>query len=327
METARQERGTREALRALLERRLGLAGGLRLARPETGKFNETFFVDGEKLERPLVVRMAPPDDRSRMLFYEHRMMRQEPGLHRILRERTSAPVPEVLHFEENSPDQGRDVIVMERLPGGPLWSGSGPALEELGAALREVHETVRASPGRYGYLGDHRPMEPRATWREAFAAMWNALLDDIERCNGAEAGDLAAWRELLERHGEAFCRFEEPASLLHMDVWAENILVDGRGRLTGLIDWDRALWGDPEIEFAVLEYCGVDTPAFWRGYGKRRPAGPDAEIRRAFYLLYEILKYIVIRIARQGDRTGAARYRQMAAPLLDGLQSATDDGR
>jgi aminoglycoside phosphotransferase (APT) family kinase protein len=76
-------------------------------------------------------------------------------------------------------------------------------------------------------------------------------------------------RRLLDRHIDVFDR-PVPASLLHMDVWAENILADERGRLRGLIDWDRALWGDPEIEFAVLDYCGISEPAFWEGYGVER---------------------------------------------------------
>ncbi|OUL36382.1 hypothetical protein BV372_08175 [Nostoc sp. T09] len=58
--------------------------------------------------------------------------------------------------------------------------------------------------------------------------------------------------------------------MLHMDVWFQNILVDSAGNVTGLVDFDRALWGDPEIEFAVLDYCGISEPAFWRGYGRER---------------------------------------------------------
>src|SRR4051794_36088582 len=52
-------------------------------------------------------------------------------------------------------------------------------------------------------------------------------------------------RGLPDRHRRVFER-PVPAALLHMDVWAENLLAGPGGRLTGLIDWDRALWGDPE---------------------------------------------------------------------------------
>ena len=58
---------------------------------------------------------------------------------------------------------------------------------------------------------------------------------------------------------------------------------------------------------------------FWEGYGVPRPSGREAKIRRIFYLLYEIQKYIVIRIARQGNEVGAERYREMAMQLRAGL--------
>jgi aminoglycoside phosphotransferase (APT) family kinase protein len=307
--------GVREAVREIL----GLAGGFGLARAPTGKFNETFFVEGGGLDAPVVVRVAPPDGRAAMIFYEHRMMRQEPGIHAVLREKTAMPVPEVLHFAEMHEAVGRDVIVMERLRGDPVMGGTDAVFRELGARLREVHDEVRAEPGRYGYLGEHEPMEAQASWGEAFAVMWEALLGDIERCGGASGEELASWRGLLGEHRGCFDHYTEPASLLHMDVWAENILVDEAGCLSGLIDWDRALWGDPEIEFAVLDYCGISTGAFWEGYGLERAADREAQVRRVFYLLYEVLKYIVIRIARQGNRAGAERYRSMAGELIGSL--------
>ena len=74
---------------------------------------------------PLVLRIAPPDDRSRMLFYEHRMMRQEPGLHALLRERTDVPVPAILAHDFGHAEIDRDYLLMERLPGTPISAPSG----------------------------------------------------------------------------------------------------------------------------------------------------------------------------------------------------------
>jgi fructosamine-3-kinase len=103
-------------------------------------------------------------------------------------------------------------------------------------------------------------------------------------------------------------------------VWAQNILIDEAGNVTGLVDLDRALWGDIEIEFAVLDYCGVSEPAFWEGYGTRRDESPPATIRRLFYLLYEVQKYMPIRVWRRNDPAGALRYKRhsfaLAAQLL-----------
>ena len=59
----------------------------------TGKFNTSFRV--ETPARSLILRIAPPVD-SVFLFYERDMMRQEPGLHRLLLQKTTVAVPRIL---------------------------------------------------------------------------------------------------------------------------------------------------------------------------------------------------------------------------------------
>jgi fructosamine-3-kinase len=250
------------------------------------------------------------------------MMRQEPGLHTLLRERTDVPVPAIVAHDFSHQDLDRDCLLMERMPGMPI-SGRGhlsprafdAILREVGHGLQQVHSLTG---DRYGYVGEHRPMEPRPDWPSAFAIMWHTLLDDIQRCDGYSADEANRMRRLLDRYMRVFDR-PVPASLLHMDVWAENILANEQGRLTGLIDWDRALWGDPEIEFAVLDYCGISEPAFWEGYGAERDRSLEADLRRIFYLLYEVQKYIVIRRVRNNDPRRADAYRQQALQMAEGL--------
>lgn len=216
---------------------------------------------------------------------------------------------------------------MERLPGRPISDLLGPTQDAFEDILREVGRCLRQAHAltgdRYGYVGDHRPMEPQADWPSAFRVMWHALLDDIERCGGYTPDEATRMRRLLDRYMRAFDR-PVPAALLHMDVWAENLLADAHGRLTGLIDWDRALWGDPEIEFAVLDYCGISEPAFWEGYGAERDRSPEAEVRRAFYLLYEVQKYIVIRRVRGHDPQRADAYRRQSWRLVEGLERTSN---
>jgi aminoglycoside phosphotransferase (APT) family kinase protein len=308
-------------LAGLVARHLGVdPGGLVVRRFGTGKFNTSYAVEGGPA--PLVLRVAPPDDRSRMLFYEHRMMRQEPALHALLRGRTDVPVPAVLAHDFGHAEIGRDWVLMERLPGTPLSDHPGLTRAAFDDILRRVGDCLRQAHAltgdRYGYVGEHRPMGPQPDWCSAFHVMWHTLLDDIERCGGYAADEAAHMRRLLDRHRAVFDR-PAPASLLHMDVWAENILADVAGRLTGLIDWDRALWGDPEIEFAVLDYCGISGPPFWEGYESERDRSPEAEIRRAFYLLYEVQKYIVIRRVRGNDPVRADAYRRQCLRLAEGL--------
>ena len=302
-------------LETLLRRRCpDLPDPLTFSPVPTGKFNTSYFVRAG--DRDLVLRLAPPRD-SVFLFYERDMMRQEPELHELLRRETEAPVARIVAFDDAHELLDRDFLLMERLPGRPLTEAFGVAadraLRQLGAHLARVH---RLTADRYGYLGAHRPMPPQPTWVEAFHVMWNKLLDDIVAVGGYAPEEADALRRLLDARLPFFDR-PVPASLLHMDIWGQNLLVDGRGDLTGIVDWDRALWGDPEIEFAVLDYCGVSEPAFWEGYGAPRDASPEARVRRLFYLLYELQKYIVIRRGRQRDPAGADRYKRRTFELVN----------
>ena len=56
-------------------------------------------------------------------------------------------------------------------------------------------------------------------------------------------------------------------------------------------------------------------PPFWEGYGSHRDQSAEAEVRRLFYLLYEVQKYIFIRRVRNRDPKRADGYRRQALAL------------
>lgn len=215
-------------------------------------------------------------------------------------------------------------MLLSALPGAPLRevaglgrAGFARAVRGVGASLRQLHALTaprRLGVEAYGYLGAHRPVPPQPSWVEAFRVMWNRLLDDVVASGCYTEREAEGFRELYERHRDCFDR-PVAASLLHMDVWAQNILVDGRGEFTGLVDFDRALWGDPEIEFAVLLPCGIREPPFWEGYGRHPDRSPPALVRERFYLLYEAQKYMRIEVWR-GRNPAAARAHRRQCPEL-----------
>ena len=146
--------------------------------------------------------------------------------------------------------------------------------------------------------------------------MWRQLVEDIAGVGCYDRDEQRFVLELLDGYRDAFER-PVPSCLLHMDIWHQNILVDpDSGAVTGIVDWDRALWGDPEIEFAVLDYCGISEPAFWEGYGSARDTSDEARIRQLFYLAYEVQKYIVIRAGRSGDRDSAQQYKAQSLAMM-----------
>jgi fructosamine-3-kinase len=301
------------------------ADQLRLTPIRTGKHNTSYWV--HCAAGHFVLRIAPADDAG-LLFYERQMMRQEPALHSLIRRHTSIPVAEVVIADFSRMQIDRDYMLLNVLPGIPLSeasdlgsAGIDRALRQVGAQLRQLHTlTAPACLGiaAYGYLGDHHPIEPQATWFAAFRIMWDKLLDDVVACGAYTPAEAQALRSLLDRYSEHFGHPVMP-SLLHMDIWGQNILIDTDGAVTGLVDFDRALWGDIEIEFAVLDYCQISTPSFWEGYGIPRDESQSAQIRRTFYLLYELQKYMPIHIWRRNDPVGAARYKQQSLAMAAAL--------
>ena len=308
------DRFSLDTLESLIRHHRGDVGGeISFHRIATGKFNTSFFVSagGEQL----VLRIAPPRD-TVFVFYERDMMRQEPDIHELVLSKTTVPVARIFAFDDSHQLMDRDFLIMERLPGRPLTqmrtADYDSVLRQVGDYLAQVH---RLTEDHYGYLGAHRPMEPQPAWLDAFEIMWNKMIDDIAAVGHYDADESLLMRSLLDKYLNLLNR-PVPASLLHMDIWHQNILVDDEGNVTGLVDWDRALWGDPEIEFAVLDYCGISEPAFWEGYGRERDTSQDAQIRRVFYLLYELQKYIVIRHGRSRDPQGAGDYKRQVMQVV-----------
>lgn len=299
-------------------------GEYRARRFGAGKFSEAFAVEGNG--RQYVLRIAP-DDRVLQIFYERRMMRQEPAIHQRLLDETEVPVPPIIAHDFSRTRIDREFLVMPRLEGVPLSEaslsaeGHQRALKQWGHWVREIH-SLTDPQSRFGYLGEHRCMEPQSSWQKAFALMYRKLLDDLVHCKVYEAETADSAMKLLEDHLSAFDECDT-SHLCHGDLWVTNLLVRPDGHVTGVLDFDRACWGDVEWDLAIAEYCGVTKEPFWQGYGRRVETHEgNAALRRFFYLLYEHQKYIVISTSiRRNDPTGARRYAAESLAAMDHLRS------
>ncbi len=122
---------------------------------------------------------------------------------------------------------------------------------------------VRASRG-YGHWGGDGHGHS-ASWRDFLAAIiddedegyyrgWHALFRD----GSLERG---VYEVVYRRMLRLAARCPEERALIHNDYWFMNILADG-GRITGVIDWADALYGDHLYDIARLAW-GADLPGWW----------------------------------------------------------------
>jgi aminoglycoside phosphotransferase (APT) family kinase protein len=85
----------------------------------------------------------------------------------------------------------------------------------------------------------------------------------------------------IERHLDALREVDQPR-FVHWDLWDGNVFVE-HGKITGLIDFERALWGDPLMEVYFGRFN--QSEGFSRGYGLA-VATQNQQRRRAMYDFY-----------------------------------------
>jgi aminoglycoside phosphotransferase (APT) family kinase protein len=220
-------------------------------------------------------------------------------------------------------------LVMTALPGTP-WPAHGPGMpprdrarlrRELGGHIARLHAVT--GPG-FGYPA--APLGPlAASWRQAFTAMLDAVLQDARRWRADLPHDPDRVASLLAPAAAALDDVVRPA-LVHFDLWEGNILLaaaadTGALGISGIIDGERMFWGDPLADFvslALFDDVESDT-AFLDGYaaaGGHTVFDASARLRLALYRCYLYLIMTVEGIPRGYDAAHAAWTRENVTPQL-----------
>jgi len=261
---------TRDEIDALARHAFGVGlapGGAGSRELTDGWFNavhELGLADG----RRVVLKIAPPPD-APVMTYERDLMATEVATMRLVSSEPAIPVPAVLFHDDSRRLCDAPYFFMQKVVGVNLDHVRKTLPPDEAAAIdRHVGEVVRAINafrGEWFGLPGH-PGLRAPSWREAFGRIVESVLRDAARRDVAYPRPADEIRGLLRHHGAALDAVREPC-LVHWDGWDKNLFVAG-GRVTGLIDFERALWADPlmEAQFRPLSWEGV-TDAM-RGYGK-----------------------------------------------------------
>jgi hygromycin-B 4-O-kinase len=219
----------------------------------------------------------------------------------------SLPIPRVLEVGET---ESGFYAVSERVPGKHLDELKEPELRlvlpKLFDALYELQKL------------DLTDTQGVGLWRpDGAGPSWGAELLSV-----AEPRDrLAGWRERLdaspqearvfdaglERLRQLAPQLSEYRGIVHNDLLNRNVLVD-KGRLTGVIDWGNAFYGDPLYDNALFLYWWSWYPEWqeidlqeildrhWDKYGGRPP---QLEERLLCCLIHVGLDHIAYSAFRQ----------------------------
>jgi aminoglycoside phosphotransferase (APT) family kinase protein len=248
-----------------------------------GAYNSTYRVD-IGAERPVVLRVAPPP--AKQFRSERELMRNEYAALPFLAA-LGPLLPRTLAVDFTHEIVGRDYLFQTMLDGVPAPEGLGayPRAEwasffaQLGELARRIHHVAGT---HFGPVNG----PAYATWSEAVIAYLDDAAADLDGV-GLDAADVREIAGLARQQRAVLDEVTSPR-LLHGDLWTVNVMMASASptpTVTGVIDGDRAWWGDPAADWTIYRAGrrpGTERDAFWETYDPPTPT-PAAAIRALFY--------------------------------------------
>jgi fructosamine-3-kinase len=231
---------------------------------------------------------------------------------------TQFPVPRALFCFSDGKAFDHSAIALSvidgvRLGAARLGRTEGELLDvEIAQALIDLHSHTLSG---YGEVDQAE----KATWAEVFEPRFRA---EIAMCEGkAEPYILDVSHAMAEWLPDLLARPGAQPSLVHGDIWANNVIViPGSPRiLSGFLD-PIAFYADPEYELAYLEVFWTVGERFFEIYTKVYPLAEGYPVRKAVYHLNTML----IHIRAFGDLEYHSRAMQLARALDEHLGLGCD---
>ncbi|GAB4201549.1 MAG: aminoglycoside phosphotransferase family protein [Roseiflexaceae bacterium] len=272
-----------------------------------GFYNAVYLIEQGNGQR-CVLKVAPPDT-LRVLRYERDIMAAEVAALRMAAAHTAMPVPKVYAFDTSRQLLPCPYMLMAYLPGESLHRlrpSLAPEVQDaidqtLGGYMAQLH-AIRGSS--FGLLAD--PAPPSHPWRQVFLGLLRDVLADGRDARVQLPLTPKAILARAESWADALNAVREPR-LVHWDLWDGNVFVEpATNRVSGVIDFERALWADPLMEFQFREFSM--GRAFTAGYGCDLLDSPEAHRRRTLYNLYLYLIMVIECTYRQYPNNDQERW-------------------
>jgi aminoglycoside phosphotransferase (APT) family kinase protein len=317
MSNSLQNKLTHDQITVIFQHGFGSGVKLNLVQPlEGGTFNETYLIELEGKPR-MVLRVAPPDTAD-VYWDDVALMRREYHVLPFF-----APIadlmPSIVLTDFTHQIVDRDYMFQTFIEG-ERWSDIESTLsvdennnlwQQCGRIVRRIHNTTGE---RFGYP---YPGPQFKSWSgmilDRFAKISESLM-----IHKLEIPSFAIISGIVHANASLLDEIQTP-SLLHGDLWTFNLLISqntGEPTITGVLDVERAWWGDPLADWIMflLDIRNNDTEwqgqlsAFNKGYGKSE-SNKSTQFRQEIYKAMHI-GTSAIWATRHGDTESILRARQ-----------------
>lgn len=245
-----------------------------------------------------------------IMTYEKNIIFSEVNAMKAVESVNGIPSPAVIGFDDSCTVCSSPYFFMEKIQGESLNSvKSTLSKKQLANIYRHIGEITRPinSIERpvFGYPGQEEFQG--GVWFNVFKKMLAAAVNDADKVNVDLKISIKKLFEKFENDREVFDEVTVP-QLVHWDIWDGNIFIKD-GEVSGIIDWERAVWGDPLMEVGFRTYSV--NKDFSEGYGIEKLS--KNQYRRALW--YDV--YVLLLMASEGA------YRQNATNDFYNFATAT----
>lgn len=187
-----------------------------------------------------------------VLSYEKDLMRTEVLVFNLL-ENTIIPTPKILKTDFSNSIINCDYFIMEKLQG-DSWNNLQAEIteqnqEKLLSEIATYTAAMHNIKGEYfGYIKDDKSYQFK-DWKSAFINMLDMVSEDGKKANLKLPYDLVM--NTLKPYFYLLDEIIEP-SLVNFDMWTKNIMLIKKYDeyiIDGIIDLERAFYGDPYADF------------------------------------------------------------------------------
>ncbi|MBK1809809.1 aminoglycoside 3'-phosphotransferase/choline kinase family protein [Clostridium sp. YIM B02505] len=285
MKTSTKNKQSQETISNMVKRAFKGVEALEVIELKEGFFNVAYMVilsDG----RQVVLKIAPPKD-ALIMTHEKNIMQTEVEVMRLIKNKTDIPIAEVLYYDNSHELCETDYFFMSRLDGESLNSVQEKLSEEKIRNVRYktavLNLKINSITGnKFGYYGQLDKQGVK--WTHVFYDMIKDTINDAKALNIDIGVESEVIEQLFLRDIKAFEEVKVP-KLVHWDLWAGNIFIDD-GQITGLIDFERCLWGDELMEVGFRTHN--QNREFFSGYGIETLTN-NQKLRIRWYDLYLFL--------------------------------------
>lgn len=196
-------------------------------------------------------------------------------------------------------------LVMEAIPVGSAGQESNPAFwEDFGRGFAALHRNTAndgasnpARPAACGFAHDNylggtpQPNPWSDDWPDFFRQHRLGHQLALARTGGRSTAELERLGDrLANRLDDLLSLPEEPACLLHGDLWSGNFVADDTGAPV-LVD-PAAYYGHREADLAMTRLFGSFDRRFYAAYEEAWPLPAGSPERQDIYQLYHLLNHL-----------------------------------